>query len=331
MSAKPPPASADLSTSPEAPDAAFAAALAVEPAAFAAAEPEPSAEEARLAEAVRNHFAAARPDPASFPSIAMQILELVRYPDVDLNELAKYIRVDGALAGGVLALANSAYYRAVRKIDTVKDAVSRLGIAEVARLTAAISMKALYSADAASAHAKFEPVWTALFLHAATVGRCASDLARQKVAPVPGVEQVFVAGLLHDVGKGVAMRTLAELVQFGKLAPPEPSVIARVLHRVHVEIGVEMHQAWSLPDTLTQAAALHHAAELEPGEANALVHVVRLVSARDLLRREPGTHPRAAAEILQSARALGLSPARVHALAADLDGAEAWVKTVFPQ
>jgi putative nucleotidyltransferase with HDIG domain len=330
MSAKPPPAAADLPTSPGAPDDDFAAALGVDPAAFAAVEPEPSGDEARIAEAVLNHFAAARPDPASFPTIAMQILELVRYPDVDLNELAKYIRVDGALAGGVLSLANSAYYRAVRKLDTVKDAVQRLGISEVARLTAAISMKALYSADAATAHARFEPVWTGLFLHAATVGRCVSDLARQQVAPVAGAEQAFVAGLLHDVGKGVAMRSLAELVRYGKLAPPEPALIARVLHRVHVEIGAEMHRAWSLPDTLLRAAALHHEQALEPGAPNALVHLVRLVSARDLLRREPATHPRAAAEVLLGARALALSPARVHGLAADLDGAEAWVRTVFP-
>jgi putative nucleotidyltransferase with HDIG domain len=331
MSATPTSAApADLPTTSSAPDAAYAAALGLTPEAVAAPEPPPGPEEARLAEAVRAHFAAARPDPASFPSIAMQILELVRYPDVDLNELAKYIRVDGALAGGVLALANSAYYRAVRKIDTVKDAVARLGISEVARLTAAISMKALYSADAATAHAKFEPVWTALFLHAATVGRCASDLAKQKVAPVPGVEQVFVAGLLHDVGKGVAMRSLAELVAYGKFAPPAPEVIARVLHLVHVEVGAEMHRVWQLPPTLADAAALHHAQDLEAGEGRALIHLVRLVSAQDLLRREPATHPRAAAEIVASARALGLSPARVHALGKDLEDAEAWVKTVFP-
>jgi putative nucleotidyltransferase with HDIG domain len=327
MSATPPGAGpAHLPTTAAADDAAYAAALGLAPEALAAPEPAPSPEEAHIADLVRAHFAAARPDPASFPSIAMQILELVRYPDVDLNELAKYIRVDGALASGVLALANSAYYRAVRKIDTVKDAVSRLGISEVARLTAAISMKSLYSAEAATAHAKFEPVWTALFLHAATVGRCASDLAKRQVAPVPGVEQVFVAGLLHDVGKGVAMRSLAELVGYGKLAPPSPQVIARVLHLVHVDVGVEMHRAWQLPATLADAAALHHAPEVESGP---LVQLVRLVSALDLLRREPATHPRAGAEILSSSRALGVSPARVHALGEDLDGAEAWVRTVF--
>jgi hypothetical protein len=41
-------------------------------------------------------------------------------------------------------------------------------------------------------------------------------------------------------------------------------------------------------------------------------------------------HPRAPAEIAESAAALGLPPERVKAMAAELDAAEAWVATAFP-
>ena len=82
-------------------------------------------------EKVLAHFALNHPGPASFPSISLRILELVRYPDVNLNELAKYIRMDGALASSLLSLANSAVYRGVKHIDTVKDAVARIGLGEV--------------------------------------------------------------------------------------------------------------------------------------------------------------------------------------------------------
>ncbi len=279
---------------------------------------------------MRAHFAVARPGPASFPAIAMQILELVRYPDVDLAELARYIRVDGALAGGVLALANSPVYRAVRKIETVKDAVARLGMAEVARLSAAISMRSLYSADAQTQHQRFAAAFTGLFLHAATTARCASELARQQVVPTPGAEQVFMAGLLHDVGKGAALRSLATLVLAGRLPPLEPVRAARVVHRVHVELGVELHRTWQLPASLADVAARHHEPALPPAPELATTHLVRLVSALDLLRREPATHPLAPAEIVQSARAAGLVPARVQAVHAELDAAEAWVRAVFP-
>lgn len=311
-------------------DDAYAAALGVPAAALAAADAEPSAEEGEVARAVRAYFAAIRPDPATFPTIATQILELVRYPDVDLNELAKLIRVDGALAGGILALANSAVYRAARKIDTVKDAVARLGLSEVARVSAAISMKSLYGPDAATTHHRFDPIFTRLFLHAATVARCASELARAEVAPTPGVEQVFLAGLLHDVGRAVALRCLDQLVGYGRVAAPEEPCTERVLQRVHVEVGVAMHRAWKLPPTLADVAAHHHAPAGAPEAARPCVHLVRLVSALDLIRRAPAAHPRAAAEAVESARALGLAPARLRALGAELETAEAWVRTVFP-
>jgi putative nucleotidyltransferase with HDIG domain len=321
MSADPTP---PLPANPDAPPEAWAAALGVAPAVLTAPEPDTTPEEKRICDAVRAHFAVARPGPAAFPSIAMQILELVRYPDLDLGELSKYIRVDGALAGGVLALANSAVYRAVRRIDTVKEAVARLGMSEVARLAAAISMKSLYSPESAGGQKGYEPIWAELFLHAATVARCAAELAKAKVAATPGTEQVFMAGLLHDVGKGVAMRSVAELTEYGKLPALPVEQVRRALHLVHLDLGAEMHKVWQLPPTLSEVAARHHG----PSD-DQFVQLVRLVSAADLHRREPATHPGAPAEIVSAARALKLGPARVKALEGELDQAQAWVRTVF--
>jgi HD-like signal output (HDOD) protein len=324
------PAPEPLPTTADAPIAAYAAALGIDPAALSEPAAEPAPAEAEIAESVGAYVAAAHASPVAFPSIAMQVIELVRYPDVDLNQLSRYIRMDGALAGGILALANSAAQRAVRRIDTVKDAVARLGISEVARLAAMISMKSLYSPDTSRAHERFAPVWTRLFLHAATVARCSSELAKQRIAPTPGVEQTFLAGLLHDVGRAAVLRAVAELSAFGKLPPLEDPVLGRVLQRLHVEPGVSQHRAWQLPPSLTGVAAHHHDASPPAGEDCAFVHLIRMVSALDLVRREPASHPHGPTEVVQSARVLGISPARLKAMAAELDAAEVWVKSVFP-
>jgi HD-like signal output (HDOD) protein len=290
-------------------DAEYAQAMGLEPAALQAREEAPSTAEAQACEVLRPYLAASPTVPGAFPAVALEILELVRTPDVDLAQLARTIRADGALAGGVLALANSAVHRAVRRIDTIQEAVSRLGLSEVARLTAAISMRSLYGADAGGARGPFQAAWQQLSLHAVTVARCTSELARQGLCPTPGVEQTFLAGLLHDVGLAGALRAVCELVSYRKLpALPEP-VLGRVLRRVHVETGVALHRSWKL---------------------GPLIHLVRLVSAQDLLSRAPAAHPRAAAETAESARALGLEAGRVKALAAELQAAQAWVAMVLP-
>jgi HD-like signal output (HDOD) protein len=328
-SAAPPPAAA-LSDAPGAADADFAAALGLPPAALAAPEVPPTAEEAQAGEKVLAHFALNHPGPASFPTISLRILELVRYPDVNLAELAKYIRMDGALAASLLALPNSAVYRGVKHIDTVKDAVARIGLGEVAKLTAAISTRSLYGAEELSEFRRFAPLWRQLFFHGATVARAASELSRQRIPVKQGVEQVFMAGLLHDVGKAIALRSLAALEAGGKLAPSGDEAAARLLHQVHVPVGAEMQRrVWNLPPLFADAAAHHHDGAVGPGETAATVHLVRLVSAVDLLRAEPALHPAAGAEILASARALGLSPAKVKPVETALDEAEAWVALLF--
>ena len=190
-------------------------------------------------------------------------------------------------------------------------------------------MRSLYSTDASRAHENFEPTWALLFRHAVTVARCTSDLARHKLAATPGVEVSFMAGLLHDVGLAAALRAVAELTFFGKLPRLEEPALGRLLFRVHVEAGLELHKTWKLPSTLSEVASQHHG-PVPDGPNASLVHLVRMVSARDLLRRAPESHPRAAAEVAESAKVLGLSAPRVKALASDLELAEAWVATVFP-
>jgi putative nucleotidyltransferase with HDIG domain len=324
-----PAAAPALSDLPAAPDQAFAAALAVPPEALAARDAPLAGEEVHLADKVLAHFALNHPGPASFPSISLRILELVRYPDVNLNELSKYIRMDGALAASLLALANSAVYRGVKHIDTVKDAMARIGLGEVAKLTAAISTRSLYGAEEMSEFQRFAPIWQELFFHAATVARATSELSR-KVPAGHGPEQVFMAGLLHDVGKSIALRSMAALEAGGKLPATTDALAKRLLHQVHVEVGAEMQRkVWNLPPLFSDAAVHHHDGAVPPGDTAATVHLVRLVSALDLLRSEPELHAGAPAEILSSARALGLSPARVAAAGATLDEAEGWVGMLF--
>jgi HD-like signal output (HDOD) protein len=330
----PQPAAAPLAAQPlsealDAPPEAFAAALGLAPEAFDAAAPPLSAEEDRAARAVVEHFSINHPGPASFPTISLQILDLVRHPDVNLVELAKYIRMDGALASGLLALANSATYRAVNRIETVKDAVSRLGLTEVAKLTAAISTRSLYGPEEAAEYKRFAALWGRLFFHAATVARGASELTKQRLLLTAGPEQVFMAGLLHDVGKSIALRSLAALEASHKVPAMDDAAVSRILHAVHVEVGARMHQVWNMPPTYTAVATHHHDAPVPAGDAGAATHLVRLVSAHDLLRHEPELHPRGPAEILDSARALGLSPARLGAFAKQLDETEAWVEMLF--
>ncbi len=185
--------------------------------ALAAPEP-PEGAEADALQGVRAYLAASHASPIAFPSIAMEILELVRYPDVDLDELSRYIRVDGALAGGVLALANSAIYRAVRRIDTIKEAVARLGhLRGGAAGRGHLHALALQRRRDPGARDLPADLAARLFLHAVTVARCLRPGAPQGRAARRAWSRPSWPACCTTWDSPPSCAALAELSFFGKL------------------------------------------------------------------------------------------------------------------
>lgn len=323
---EPPPARDGLPDEPGAPPEAWAKALELPVEALEAGAAPLGAEEVATAEAVLAHFDAHRPGPASFPSISLQILDQVRDPKVDAASLARTIELDAALSSGVLVLANSAVFRGVTKVETLREAVTRLGLGEVARIAAALSTRSLYR-GVRTEFELFGPTWNRLFYHAATVARAGAELANARKLADP--DRVFLAGMLHDVGKSLALRSLAALLLDDRVPRHDAAAVDRILHQVHVLVGAEAHREWGLPASLAAIAEWHHLPEIAGGPEQAELHVVRLTSALELARTAPGVSPAAPAEAVGSARALLLGPARVQALRAALVEHGEWVRMIF--
>ncbi len=303
---------------PPDPFAPFAEALAIPvPAAPPPLTEQETADEPLLAELVLGHFRKNRPGPASAPTTSLRILNLVATPDADIGELARLVSADPALAAGVLAVANAAAYRGRSEVETVRDAIARLGFEEVARIAGAVSARSLFSPRLKAELVAFGDLFGALHRRALSVASGAAWLALQR--PGARSDRAFLGGMLHDVGKSIALRSVAALVldRELQLAPGEPRMV-RLLDRVHLEVGAEVHAEWRLPQYLADVATRHHETEV-PAEAATLdLHVVRLAAAVQDLREDPAFARRAAGELLQSSAALGLGPREVRAFAAEM-------------
>ncbi len=298
----------------------FALALGIEPPADPLPlSPEEEREDTRLAALILDRFAKARPEPASFPAIALRILNLVASPGTELVELATLVSRDPALSAGVLSVANSVVFRGLMEVETVREAAVRLGLAEVGKIAAAVSARTLFSPRLRAEQTAFGERWQGLFCHAVAVGSAAAAFALRH--PGARSDRIYLGGLLHDVGKSLAMRILAGAFVEGRIAPPQAARLERVLDRVHVELGGEAHQAWALPQYLTVICVRHHDDAVPGDPENVDLHFVRLTSAvADL--GEPAFAARAGREIVQSAAALGFDPYEVRALAAEVRQAQ---------
>lgn len=220
----------------------------------------------------------------SLPEICLRIQQLADNPHADMAEFGQLVIQDPALTTRLLKLVNSAYYGFPGRIDTVSRAVNLVGIAELRNLTLAMAAMEVFGG---LENERFDML--GFWRHSVYTALVARFLAKR--ARILHAERLFIAGLLHDVG-----RLLIESLL------PEPA--AMILQRVirgedictaergelgydHAEVGYELLRLWQLPKELCSAVACHHRPEVADEArlettlvyiANHIAHQVEIVA-----------------------------------------------------
>ncbi len=280
-------------------------------------EPAPFDELASWADAVQTRCEESWDTLSAFPPIATKIFSLLEHPDFNLQDLVNLIHQDPTISADVLRAANSVFYaRSSNPLD-IRDAVQRLGAREVAGIAAAASTRTLFDMETRVADEQFVSQARALWHHSMTCAFTAGWLAMDRGRG--SLDHSFLGGMLHDVGKTLALRALAALVVSGKIPSPIPDDrVERVLEEVHLSIGAEAMKRWSLPPFFIGLCDSHHGlrgTELLPDRD---FHIVRLVSGMNEIRVNPRYLPGLIPDVQESADALGLTPQLILYVASQL-------------
>ncbi len=258
--------------------------------------------EEQLTARVLEHFGKNRPAPSALPAISLQVLNLVAEPDLSIAELLKVVSQDPAFSAAIIKVANSPTYAAAQEIETLRDAVTRLGLTEVGRVAGMVSARSLFQPQVRTEFAALGSRWNDIFAESVACARGAAWLSLR----VKGgrSDHTFLAGILHDLGRSVALRSVAALSHAEACFDLTGTEIDRVVERAHVEIGGELHSEWSLPRFPTLVAMRHHELGLPVDGEYIDVHTVRLCGALVQLRRQPWRVTQVRAEVDESAAAL---------------------------
>lgn len=200
------------------------------------------------------------------PDVVMRVTTLCNDPDCDARQLAELIRADQSLMAHLLREANSAAMGSRVPIASLQLAVSRIGLGRIRAIALEVACKTVvFRVDGR------ESLMRDLFRHALAVGLTAQEIARSRRM---NVEEAFTAGLLHDVGRPVAIEAVLGLASRDGLAPDDDD-LETICHPRHAAIGAELVASWGLPERLQVVARHHHDPE-QAGPAEALARVVRL-------------------------------------------------------
>ena len=208
----------------------------------------------------------------TLPQVVQKIMSLIDRPGTSAEDLGRLIEKDQVLSAKVLQLANSPFYGFPARIASVSHAVVVLGLNVVKGLALGATVFDMMKA------AGMDQLWR----HSLGVAMVAHLLATRLGHKNP--EELFVAGLLHDLGKVVIYVKLPETASAIISAVHERDVSMleaemEILELTHAEIAGWLAAAWHLPTVLKEPIMYHHhptLATVAPLQT-AIVHVADIL------------------------------------------------------
>jgi putative nucleotidyltransferase with HDIG domain len=215
----------------------------------------------------------------AMPAIAQKLLSLALDTDEGEAQLLRLIEQDPLIAAKIIGLANSPMFGSSRKVNSVNDASMLLGLTRVKSVAIGIATLSAVTKFPGGL-LKANDLW----MHSMTIALVMRNLARaMPVRTRPLEDQIFLAGLLHDIGY-MALSFLdtpaSDALHTQLLAQPERSVLEieqELIGMTHGEIGAQLGRHWDLPEEIIAVMRFHHTPD-DAGatEAQTLVRLVNL-------------------------------------------------------
>ena len=260
------------------------------------------------------------------PQVATRVIRISAASNTSTEELQDLILTDQALSAQVLKIANSAMFGMVREVSTLTQAIMTLGFFTTRSVVLASSVKNLFTRGPVGIQERM------LWEHALVTAITGSAIS--KAMGFPGTEEVFLAGLMHDIGKNVMVLKFPEgygalLRRIRDQGDDGLSLELDTFGFDHAMVGEALLRSWNIAEGIEQVVRWHHAPPQASPEHRRLVALVALGNqvaldlqigfgtpeslagatweAMDLLRLDEGTyenHRASALEVLERDKAL---------------------------
>jgi putative nucleotidyltransferase with HDIG domain len=219
-------------------------------------------------------------DLPTLPPVLVKLIGLINDPKSSSKELGKLVSVDQSQTARLLKVVNSPLYGFPRKISSVTEAITILGFDAVKNLALSISVFDIFGDSYGTKGFDRKKFWE----H--SIGCAAAGKVLAKYIGYPEQEELFVAGLLHDIGKVVLDNSFHKMFQQIIDLVQEKDILIRdaereVLGFTHAPVGQELMKRWNLPSRLAEVIAYHH----QPIKSRRFAKEAAVIHVADILCR----------------------------------------------
>ncbi len=213
----------------------------------------------------------------TLPEVAVRVIEVVEAPDSTASQLHEVMKHDPTLTTRVLKVVNSAFYGLPGQVADVKRAIILLGQYEVRNIAVSTSVGQMFTGPKIPNLFDAKDLWR----HSLAVALAARKVPDPKDKS-PSRDEMFLAGLLHDLGliveRQLFQKELAEVCRRAHAGEEDFLALEReIIGATHEDFGHALARKWRLPQNLRAGISGHHYPETLPEESQQLARILRCV------------------------------------------------------
>lgn len=183
----------------------------------------------------------------TLPEIALKVRDAADDPEINLNKMSDIIAQDPALSVGMLKVANNAILGRSVKVETVNQAVTRIGLRQIKSIATAMALEQVFVSENDTVSLYMKKSWQkTVEVSAVAIALMTIYLKENKHTPIT-LDTLTLAALVHSIG---VLPILTEAENHPEVFA-NPAFLQQAIVKLSSSIGAAVINAWGFSEEFT--------------------------------------------------------------------------------
>ena len=186
----------------------------------------------------------------TLPEVALKVRNAADDSDVNLGQMSDIIGQDPALSLGMIKVANSALLARSVNVETVSQAVTRIGLSQIKSISTAMAVKQVFVSENDVVASYMQKSWNkTMDIASVAISLMSLYLKENKHTPLT-LDTITLASLVHNIG---VLPILTEAEQHPDIFA-NPTFLQQAIIKLSGKIGGSITRTWGFSEELTLLA-----------------------------------------------------------------------------
>lgn len=206
----------------------------------------------------------------TLPAVALKVRKAADDPEINLHAMGEVIAQDASLSARMIKVANSAYLGRTVKVNSISQAVTRIGLAQIKNIATALAMEQLFVSKNDLVKGYINKVWAntvEVVANALATLQLYSDTKQKHL----NLDTMTLAALVHNIG---VLPILTEAERHEDVFA-NPTFLNVAIQKLSGKIGGKIMRQWGFGEDFARVAESWRDMEYQPEEVS-YIDFVRL-------------------------------------------------------